>query len=329
MRKYYKFNNVYINNTAAVCGPLEYEGNLGEYMDKHYDDLRLDEKSFELAEMDFQKDALNILFSKTMELISNIDVVIGGDLVNQEVISHYTLRNYDIPFIGVYGACSTSILSIINASFMLESKLIDKAICLTSSHNLSSERQFRNPVEYGGAKNEYQTYTVSGACAALVTNRKKGVRVVGCTIGRIIDFGFKDSQDMGRAMAPAAIETILDYLTGSNKTPSDFDLILTGDLSFYGSEIVYKALEKRYGIIKNYNDCGNLIYKPNQEVFAGGSGCACCGITLYGYIFKKMLNHDLKRVLICGTGALMNSDITLQKQSIPAICHCIELEVVM
>ncbi|MGM9972384.1 MAG: stage V sporulation protein AD [Anaeroplasmataceae bacterium] len=324
------FKSVYLIDTYTVCGPLEYEGPLGSYFDKNYDDLALDEKSFEKAEICMQHDVVDGIKSKLCLIDNDIDVAMSGDLVNQDIISHYTFRDYEIPFIGLYGACSNSMLVTINASIYIDSNNANMVLGVTSSHNLTSERQFRNPVEYGGAKKESQTFTVTGACSFILSNESSKIKVIGATIGRIIDVGFNDALDMGRAMAPAAIETLFDFFNDFKMTPNDIDLILTGDLSHYGSEIVYKALVEKYGVIKNYNDCGNLIYRKNQSnvIMAGGSGCAAMGIVGYGYVYKEMLKGNYNRVLLCSTGALMNSDIMLQRESIPCIAHAVLFEVV-
>lgn len=324
----YEFSGVYLKDTATVVGPLEAAGPLSKYFDKTYKDLRLDEKSFEKAEMAMQKDALDILFKKTLELESNIDVIFAGDLINQVVITNYTLRDYNIPFCGLYGACSTSVLGLIMASIVVDGQKAKKVITLTSSHNGASERQFRNPTEYGGAKEPSATFTVTGACSSLVVSQKSKIKIARATMGKIVDVEFTDQFDMGRAMAPAACETILNHMKEFNLKPDYYDLIVTGDLSYFGADIVRQVLEEKFGVVKNYNDCGLMIYDRNkQEVFAGGSGCACCGVVSYGYIKQELEKGNLKKVLICATGALMNSDMTLQKESIPSICHAVALEV--
>ncbi len=325
----YTFENVYLNNTGTAVGPREGLGPLAKSFDKIYDSLRMDEDSFEQAEIKLQRTALDVLFSKTLELERNIDIAFAGDLVNQDVISNYTLRNYDIPFCGVYGACSTSVLSMLMGSLTIDGNNAKKVISMTSSHNATSERQFRNPTEYGGAKNITSTFTVSGACAALLSTKKSKIKITKGTIGKVIDVEFKDSTDMGRAMAPAACETLLQHFDDFKAKPSDYDLIVTGDLSTFGKEIVQNVLDIEFGTVTNYNDCGLMIYDlDNQQVFAGGSGCACCGVVSYGYIFKEMLEGRLKKVLICATGALMNTNMSLQKESIPAVAHAIVWEVV-
>lgn len=321
-----KFNDIFINETATIVGPVEGQGPISSYFDEIVEDNYLDCDSFEKAEILLQIKSIKKLFEKTKMTTNDIDLLISGDLINQTAVSNYAGRNFNIPFWGVYGACSTSILNLIIASNVIESGNFNNIICVTSSHNLSAERQFRSPIEYGGAKNETTTFTVTGGCAALVSNTKSKIKIEGATIGKVIDVGFKDATDMGRAMAPAAVETLLSHFEDFNCKPSDYDLILTGDLSSFGFEIVNNLLKERYQKDFNYNDCGLIIYdKENQNVFSGGSGCACCGCVTYAYVKEKLLSKELNKVLICATGALMNTNMSLQKESVPAIAHAIIL----
>lgn len=321
------FDNVYIKDTSTIVGPMENSGPLRNYFDEAINDLYLGCKSFEEAEILLTEKAIKNLLSKTLLKENDVELAIGGDLINQDASSNYALRNFNIPFVGIYGACSTSILALIEAAISIDSKNYNNCLAFSSSHNLSAERQFRNPNEYGGAKPETSTYTVTGACACLVTSSKTKVRIKEATIGRIIDVGYKNSADLGRAMAPAACETILAHFADFNTTPSDYDLILTGDLSLYGMQIVKEIVGNKYKDFRNYNDTGLMIYDiKSQSVFAGGSGCACCGVTTYGYVYKKLMDGTYRRVLICATGALHNTSLILQKESIPAVCHIVCLE---
>lgn len=320
-----KFNNVFIDSTSVCVGPEESKSVYKDFFDKPYNDLRLGYDSFEKSEMHMQDDAIQIVFKKTKLNINSIKYAISGDLINQNVISNYTLRYYNFNVIGIYAACATSVLGLILGALIV-TNTHENTLCLTSSHNATSERQFRNPNEYGGAKSETQTKTVTSACALILTKEKRKVKVKQGLIGNIIDIGFKYPDDMGRAMAPAACESIIKYLTLTNTIPSDYDLILTGDLSKYGSDIVLKILEEKYGYINNYNDCGMMIYEKNMKIYCGGSGCSCMPTIAYSYIFKMLEEGKMKRVLLCATGALMNQTMTLQRESIPAICHIIELE---
>ena len=320
----FKFNNIYINDTSVVVGGLEGKGPLGSYFDS-IDEC--EDSSFENSEIDILKKSIDILMEKNGLDINDIDLIIGGELSNQLTTSSYSLRSYLISFIGVYSACSTIILSIGLACISLLNKEVRKVIAFTSSHNQSAERQFRNPVEYGGNKEITQTFTSTVGASCLLSNRSGFINVKTFTIGKVIDIGFSDPTDFGRAMAPAAIETLLNHFKSNNLTPEYYDLILTGDLSYYGSKLVKQALEEEYGTLTNYNDSGLMLYDINeQDVLAGGSGPGTVAAVTLGYIYKCMLNGKYKRVLICGTGALMNPTMMNQKNSLPCIAHAISLE---
>ena len=323
----YRFDNVYLEETAVSIGKLEAQGKMKSYADIIYEDTYFKEKSFEAAERKMQKDTIVKLKSKKYLIDSNIDLILGGDLINQEVISTFTMRDFDIPFVGLYGACSTFGLAAIIGSIFIESNAAKRVVALASSHTQAAERTFRYPVEYGGAKEESTTLTVTGCGAMLLSNKKSKIKLTGATIGKVIDIDYKNSFDLGGAMAPSAIETLLMHFSDFNRKPSDYDLILTGDLSRIGFSVVSTALNDKYKNVKNYDDCGLLIYDYfSQEVFSGGSGCGCSAVVTCGYIKEKLLNNEIKRVLICPTGALLNMTTTLQKESIPAITHAFVLE---
>lgn len=321
-----EFKNVYIDTTAVCAGKEEAQGPFCSYFDKIYQTLRLGEKSFEHAEMKMLDDAIKIALKKTKLRGNKIKYAISGDLINQDVISYYTLRKYPFSVVGIYSACATSCLGMTLGAMLVE-KTNESVICLTSSHNATSERQFRNPNEYGGAKGETQTKTVTSACSIVLTNEPRPVRISRAYIGEVIDLNQKKPDDMGRAMAPAASESILKYLKLTNTKPSDYDLILTGDLSKYGSDLVLRVLEDRFHEVDNYNDCGLMIYGSDIKIFCGGSGCACLPTVSYSYIFNMLKLKKYKRILLCATGALMNQTMSLQGESIPAICHIVEWEV--
>ena len=327
MSRILNFKDIYINNSSTVSGPKEKSGPLGNYFDYHYNDLRLNQKSFEKAEILMQKEAISILLRKSGLTSSEIGAAFGGDLINQEIISNYTLRDFDTPFIGVYGACSTSVLSVLMASLYLSKCGEEYAIAFTSSHNATSERQFRNPTEYGGAKVDTTTSTVTGCGCVLLSSNKSEIKITKGMFGKVIDLDQKNITDMGRAMAPAACESLIEFFEITKTTPKDYDLIVTGDLSKYGSEIVKKILVDKYGSYGNYDDCGLMIYDiDKQKVFAGGSGCGCCALVTYSFIFDQMKKKILNKVLVAATGALMNTTSSLQKESIPAISHIMLLE---
>ena len=260
----------------------------------------------------------------------DIDVLVSGDLLNQIVATNYAASSLGIPLIGIYGACSTSVLGLIIASNMIEAKQIKNAITSTSSHNNAAEKQFRYPVEYGGPKRKTTTFTSTGGASAYLSKNKKGIRVESATLGTVVDLGVKDVYHMGAVMAPAAAKTIYDHLRETKRELGYYDLILTGDLGLYGKDILIKYMKKQYkmDISKNYNDCGVMLYdREKQPVFAGGSGPVCSALVNFAYIYKKMLNKEIKRVLIVPTGAIFSPTMVFQKETVPAISQAIGLEV--
>ncbi len=325
-----KLNNVYVEETSLVAGPLEKEGPHNKYFDKTYNGYNLD-KSFELSEVKMNKDVLDILKQKTNIENKEIDLVVGGDLLNQLCATSYAIKDLNRPYLGVFSACATSVESMIIASkFIDKEKEIKRAICLTSSHNLAEEKQFRNPTEYGYTKPKTATFTSTGAAAILLTNKKTDIKVTNYTIGTIQDLNQKDVNNMGAVMAPAAADTIFKHLINLKQTPDYYDLILTGDLGIYGKEILKDYMKKQYNIkLKNYNDCGAMLYDiyTQKEITAGGSGPVCSALVNYGYIYKMLKSKNIKKVLLVTTGALFSPTFVFQKQTIPAIAHAISLEV--
>lgn len=321
------FDDVYLFGTSCVTGPKEALGNLKNYYDYSFDNLNCGKSSWEKAEIALQEKALEIVLKKCNKTIEDISMIISGDLNNQIAISNYTMRNFDIPHIGIYAACSTSTLGLMLASMFVDGNCGEFVGTMTSSHYASSERQFRNPTEYGGQKPNSVTTTVTGAGAAILSKHKSKIKVTKATLGTIVDFKLCDPQDLGRTMAPAAAMTLRQHLNDFNITPNEYDLILTGDLSTFGAKTFVDILKEFNIELKNYNDCGLMVYDLNkQEVFAGGSGCGCSAIVSFGYVVKELINKNLKNVLLIATGALMNSILPCQKESIPAIAHAVVLE---
>ena len=249
--------------------------------------------------------------------------------MNQLSISNYNASYFNIPFLGVYNACASMCEEIFLASSLIDNKNIKNAICTTSSHNMTSERQYRNPVEYGAPKKKYQTFTVTGATAIFLTNKKNKIKVESGTIGNVIDKGVKDACDMGGVMAPSAAFTLNKHLVDTNRSEDYYDLILTGDLGKYGKEIFKDYVKKNYNIeLNNYDDSATMIYdNSDKNVYAGGSGISCLPLVVYSYIIPNMLNKKYKRVLIVPTGAIFSPTRVFQKDSIPSIAHAISLEV--
>lgn len=328
-----KFDNVYIKETATVAGHLERDGNFGKYFDKTYDDYYMDDSnSLELSEVRMFKDSVDILLKKVTLTSKDIDLIIAGDLQNQITASCYGVKDYNIPFLGVYAACATSMESVIIASSLLDSHKVTKVICSTCSHNLAEEKQFRNPVEYGGPKPKTATFTATGGASILLTNEKTKLKVTGATIGKIVNLGQTDVNNMGAIMAPAAADTIKRHLDLMGYTKDDYDLILTGDLGIFGMEILKDYMDKVYQIKldKNYNDCGAMLYnlKEQKEITAGGSGPVCSALVNYGYVYDMLKKGNLKKVLLCPTGALFSPGYAYQKQDILGIAHAVTIEVV-
>jgi len=329
----YKFNNVYVLDTFTIAGYYEKQGPYSKYFDKIYDnDFYFGEKSFEKAEVKLMKDSINFLLEKTNKKESDIDLIIAGDLLNQLTASSYAVKSFKIPFLGVYNACATTAESIIIGSSMIDGGFSKNIICSTSSHNLSSEKQFRNPVEYGGPKPKYATFTSTGGASILLTSEKNDVRVESGTIGEVCDLGVTDINNMGAVMAPAAGEVIFKHLKDTNRDSSYYDLILTGDLGIFGKEILKDYLKEKYEINlgDNYNDCGAMLYdlENQKEITAGGSGTVCSALINYGYVYKTMKGKKLKKVLLVPTGALFSPTFAFQKESILSIAHAVSLEVV-
>lgn len=328
----FEYKNVYLSETATVVGPYEKKGPLGNRFDKSYDDLYFGEKSWEKAEVKILEDSIDILLKKIKKDKSNIDLFISGDLLNQITSSSYALLKYKRPFLGVYSACASNVEAIIIASSMIESGKINNCIVATSSHNMSSEKQFRNPTEYGAPKPKTATFTATGGASAYLTNEKTSIRVESSTIGTIVDFNQTDPLNMGAVMAPAAADTIYKHLTSLKRDVNYYDLILTGDLGMYGKNILIDYMETEYGIdiSNNYNDMGTMLFnlEKQKEVLAGASGPVCSALVSYAQIVPLLRNKDIKRVLIVATGALFSPTFVYQHQNINAISHAVSLEVV-
>lgn len=322
------YNNVYIYDTCTITGPYESKGPLGSYFDKSYKDLYFGEKAWELAEIKMHNSSINMLLDKTKMKSNKIDALISGDLLNQNISSNFTAEKLGIPMIGIYAACSTSTLGLIIASNMIESGSAKNIICSVSSHNCTSEKQFRQPVEYGGPKPKRATFTVTGAASALVSSKKSKIKITSGTLGTVVDAGIKDAFHMGAVMAPAAAKTIYTHLINTKTKVSDYDLILTGDLGRYGKDILKDYMKEEYNMeLNNLDDSACMIYDINkQEVYAGGSGPACIPLVTYGYILDKMKKGKLKKVLMVATGSLHSQASVNLKQTIPAVSHAICLE---
>lgn len=326
-----KYKNVYLENTGTVVGPFEHSGPLSRRFDRFYDDMYMNEDSFESAEMHLMKESVDILLDKINKKKKDINLFVAGDLQNQITSSCFTAQYLKCPFLGVYSACASNVEGIIIASNFIENGLVNNAVVSVSSHNMVSERQFRNPTEYGAPKPSSATFTATGGASAFLTNIKTNIKIESSTIGRVIDVEQIDPNNMGAVMAGAAIDTIYQHLKDLNRKPDYYDLIVTGDLGIYGKEILLEYMKKDYNLdlSKNYNDCGVMLYDlvSQKNVQAGGSGPVCSALVMYGDIIPKMKNKELKRVLYVATGALFNPVSVFQKNNILSIAHAVSLEV--
>lgn len=312
---------------ASVAGKKESEGPLAKTFDITQTDSYFGQKTWEQAEKRIQQLALETLLNKAKITENQIDVVCSGDLLNQCIGSSFSLRNMNIPHLGLYGACSTMAESLLIASMIISGGFADKAVAQTSSHFASSERQYRFPLGYGGQRTPTAQWTVTGSGAALVCGQGIGPKIDACTMGTVTDLGIKDANNMGCAMAPAAYATIRAHFDDLKRTPEDFDLIVTGDLGILGKQMLVE-LASRDGVQLGgkITDCGTLVFDPTkQDVHAGGSGCGCSAVTLCGYLLTKLKAGELKRILFCGTGALLSPTSTQQGLPIPGVCHAVSI----
>ena len=320
-------NNVYVDSVATVCGIDEYMGPLGDYFDRHYPDNHFGNPSYEQAEIAMLQDAIALALKKAKLKKDDINIYFGGDLNNQLTASNYTARDLKRPFMAMYGACATMGLVINNAAMLIENNSISNANCFVCSHNATVERQFRYPIEYGVQRKETMTTTATGAMSVILSNEAKMIRIESVTIGRVIDLDQNDPNDMGRAMAPAAFDTLYNHLKDLKRTGEYYDLIVTGDLSNYGKAIMKELMEENNLKCNEYDDCGSLLYSEVQDVNQGGSGPVCSALVTFGYLYQKLLEHKYKRILVITTGALLSPVMINQKQTIPCISHAFSLEV--
>jgi stage V sporulation protein AD len=312
---------------SAVGGKREGEGPLSRYFDYTSRDTKFGQKTWEKAECKLQELALDAARRKTELHNEDLDVLFSGDLLNQCISSSFAVRGTKIPFLGLYGACSTMAESLTLAASAVNAGYARRAAALTSSHFASAERQYRFPLGYGGQRTPTAQWTVTGAGCCLLGQAEKGPFVTASTVGYVVDLGIKDANNMGAAMAPAAYATLRAHFDDLSLSPGDYDLIVTGDLGSLGKEIL-TDLFRRDGVKLGgvYDDCGAMIFDPQkQDVHAGGSGCGCGASVLGGYLLTQMENGKYHKLLFCATGALMSPTSTWQGESIPAICHAVSI----
>jgi len=317
-----------IVSSACIVGPKEGQGPLRLYFDEIIEDEMWGEKSWEKAESKLIRETFAMILHKGSKLPDQVNYVIAGDLLNQCIAATFGLRESGIPFFGIYGACSTMAESMSLGSMLIDGGFADNVVCMTSSHFCSAERQFRLPLEQGSQRTPTAQWTVTGAGGVLLSNEGTGPYITYVTTGKIVDMGIKDANNMGGAMAPAAVDTILTHFKNTGLEPEYYDLIVTGDLGMVGKEICEELLQQNgYDISSRYNDCGLMIYDmEKQDVHAGGSGCGCSATVLSGYILNEIRKGNLNNVLFVATGALLSTTSTQQGESIPSIAHAVSIQ---
>ncbi len=321
---------VCIAETATIAGPKEGEGPLRNYFHNILSNDILGQKSFERAEIKMHIYVIKNLLNRMRLTEDDIDCVFCGDLLDEIIGCNYTMREFDIPFMGLYNACATFGEALIIGSTMINAGYMKKVICSTTSHFSTAERQYRYPLELGSQRTPLSQWTVTGAgCSLLTADDTSRIKIVAGTLGRVVDYGVADANDMGAAMAPAAMDTIVAHFKDTGRNPDYYDLIVTGDLGHSGSRILQKLVkDKGYDLGDNYTDCGILIYnREGQDVMQGGSGACCCNLVFNSYIYSQLKRGKLKKVLFIPTGALVSKVSSLQGETIPAIAHAVDIEV--
>ena len=312
---------------GGVGGKKESEGPLGRFFDYISEDDTFGEPTWEKAESAMQKQALSIALNRAGKAPTDLDFLLAGDLLNQCIGSAFAARSFGVPFLGLYGACSTMGESLALASLLLDGGFGEVAGALTSSHFCSAERQYRTPLEYGGQRTPTAQWTATASGAVVLTSQKgNGPRITHVTIGKVVDKGIKDANNMGAAMAPSAYDTLCTHFKDTGRSPDFYDLIVTGDLGKLGHEIVLDFFKQDKTPLSNYNDCGLLLFDTEkQDVHCGGSGCGCSAAVLTTLLLPGLISGRWKRILFCPTGALLSPTSTQQGESIPGVCHALAL----
>lgn len=325
----YSFDSdISIISGVSLVGGKEGAGPLKKYFDFIEEDDKMGQKTFEKGERLMFLKTISSAIKKSKVEKDNIDLYLGGDLMNQLVSSNYTASELNIPFVGLYNACATMAESLIVGSIFLDSKGMKNIVCATGSHFSTAERQYRYPLEFGNQRQSYAQWTVTGVGATVISTEKtSNIKIKMATIGKVTDYGVSDIANMGAAMAPAAMETLVAFFTDTNTTQKDYDLIATGDLGKLGSDIFKDLMmEKGYDIETNYVDCGHMIFNIDQDTLQGGSGAGCSASVFNSYILSKLRSGELKKVLLISTGALMSTTTNQQGDPIPCIAHLVLVE---
>ncbi|NLL56546.1 MAG: stage V sporulation protein AD [Clostridiales bacterium] len=319
-----------IQETATIAGPKEGAGPLKDYYHNILENDVLGQKSFESAEIKIHTYTIKHMLNRAKLKENDIDCVFCGDLLDEIIGCNYTMREFDIAFMGLYNACATFGEALILGATMLDAGHMEKVICSTASHFSSAERKFRYPLELGSQRTPLSQWTVTGAGSTLLSKQDVSkIKITMATVGRVVDYGVSDANDMGAAMAPAAMDTLIAHFRDTGRKPDYYDLIATGDLGHSGSRLLQKLIkEKNIELNDNYTDCGILVYnRESQDVQQGGSGTGCCSLVFNSYIYTQLKRGKYKKILLVPTGALVSKISSLQGETIPAIAHAVAIEV--
>ena len=320
-------NKPIITGSYSIVGPKEGKGNFGPYFNYVMEDDSFGENSYEKAERKMFITAINGAIQDAKIMHKDVNLLLAGDLLNQIISSSYAAKNFEFAFLGIFGACSTMAESMAIAASLVDGGQFETIVCSTGSHFSTAERQFRFPLELGNQRPPTSQWTVTGAGACVISNKGVGPRITMATFGKVVDYGIADVNNMGAAMAPAAMDTLLTHFEDTKTTPDDYDLIVTGDLGKFGSEILIDLMEdKGIKLGLNYNDCGQMYFTRRQCALCGGSGCGCSASVFNSFIMKKLREGTYKKVLFLPTGALMSTTAAQQGESILGICHAIVIE---
>ncbi len=326
-RTIYFKNKPTIVGTGTIAGPKESSGSIAKYIKNKLDDDMYGEESYEKAESKMLFNAIKTAIDDSKKKDNEIDALIAGDLLNQIVASTFAARNFRFGYLGVYNACATFTEALTLGATLIDGGYMKNVVCATSSHFSSAERQYRYPLELGSTRPPQAQWTVTGAGACVLSSEGSGPKITCATIGKIIDFGVIDANNMGAAMAPAASDSLFTHFKETGLTPDDYDLIVTGDLGVLGSRALKDLIwEKGFDIEKQHVDCGELVYNICEDEYQGGSGAGCSSLVFSSYLYNKLKNKKLNKILLIATGALLSSLSTQQGESIPAIAHAVSLE---
>jgi stage V sporulation protein AD len=315
--------------TGTIAGPKECLGVVGKYVDKPLAEDMFGESTYEKAECKMLTYAVRRAIQNACLTEEEMDLLVSGDLLNQIISASFTARDFDIPFLGVYSACSTLSEGLALASVFIDGGYAKNVVVATGSHFSSAERQYRYPLELGNTRPPQSQWTVTGAGGCVIAEKGSSIAITSATLGKVVDFGITDVNNMGAAMAPAAADTILNHLRDTGRRAEDYDLIVTGDLGALGSRIVKDLTwEKGVDMQKNHVDCGEIVYNVLEDEFQGGSGAGCSAVVFGSYLFDQMKNKKINRVLLATTGALLSTVSSGQGESIPCICHAVSIETV-